>query len=94
MRREAGRFFPRADPGKLVVKGSWSFIYFLICLVVRDCLLGFSCARLFPAAHLPWPVCWLSFVGEEEGGGVFGPALCRLAAEVNPDHRLGDESSG
>ena len=44
MRREAGRFFPRADPGKLIVRGSWSFIFVFDLFVagagVRDFWLG------------------------------------------------------
>ena len=91
-----GRFFPRANPGEVDIRGSRSFILFFICLwlVLWFVIVGLvvSCARLYPAARLPWPVCWLSFWGEKRGGGLIRPALCRLAAEVDPLSPIGGTS--
>ena len=67
-----GWFFPRADPGEVDIRGSRGFIFVFDLFVagagVMIVGLVFSCARLFPAARLPWPVCWLSFGGEKRGG--------------------------
>ena len=71
-----GWFFPRADPGEVDIRGSRGFIFVLDLFVAGAgvMIVGwvFSCARLFPAAHLPWPVCCLSFVR----GGAFSVRPC------------------